>query len=71
VDFPEPFGPINPIRSPSETVKETFWKSGLAPKAFEIPCALRIGGNGGVLPRSSSRNLMSLEVIRKVADRDG
>src|SRR5882672_6673406 len=44
VDFPEPFGPIRPIRSPSETVKDTFWKSGLAPKAFEIPCTLRIGG---------------------------
>ena len=26
-------------------VKETFWKSGVAPKDFEIPCALTIGGN--------------------------
>ena len=24
VDLPEPFGPISPIRSPSETVKATF-----------------------------------------------
>ena len=31
VDFPEPFGPIKPIRSPSDTVNDTFWKSGLAP----------------------------------------
>jgi len=46
VDFPEPFGPIRPIRSPSETVKETSSKSGLAPNAFVIFCALMIGGNG-------------------------
>jgi hypothetical protein len=26
-------------------VKEIFWKSVAAPKAFEIPCAFRIGGN--------------------------
>jgi hypothetical protein len=26
-------------------VKETFWKSGLAPKAFVISCALTMGGN--------------------------
>jgi hypothetical protein len=45
VDLPDPFGPIRPIRSPSETVKETFRKSGVAPKAFEISCALIIGGN--------------------------
>jgi hypothetical protein len=50
VDFPEPFGPISPIRLPSETVKDTFSKSGCAPKAFEILCALMIGGNGGGLP---------------------
>jgi hypothetical protein len=31
-------------------VKDTFSKSGCAPKAFEILCALMIGGNGGGLP---------------------
>jgi hypothetical protein len=36
---------MRPMRSPSEIVKETFSKSGFAPKAFEIPCALIIGGN--------------------------
>src|SRR5579859_2250976 len=46
VDLPEPLGPISPMRSPSETVKETSWNSGVAPKAFEIPWALTIGGNG-------------------------
>jgi hypothetical protein len=45
VDLPEPFGPISPMRSPSETVKDMFWKRGLAPKTFEIFCALTIGGN--------------------------
>jgi hypothetical protein len=45
VDFPEPFGPISPIRSPSETVKEMFWKSTVDPKDLEIPCALMIGAN--------------------------
>jgi hypothetical protein len=57
VDFPEPFGPINPIRLPSETVKETFWKSGCDPKAFEIFCALMIGGNGGGLQEVSLSRL--------------
>jgi hypothetical protein len=46
VDFPEPLGPIKPIRSPSETEKETASKSGFAPNAFEMFCALMIGGNG-------------------------
>jgi hypothetical protein len=46
VDFPEPLGPISPIRSASETVKEISSKSGFAPNAFEILCALMIGGNG-------------------------
>src|SRR5215470_18188218 len=46
VDFPEPFGPISPIRSPSETVNETSSKSGFAPNAFEIFWTLMIGGNG-------------------------
>jgi hypothetical protein len=27
-----------------------FWKSGFAPKAFDIPCALMIGGNDLVSP---------------------
>jgi len=26
-------------------VNETFWKSGFAPKAFVISCALTMGGN--------------------------
>src|SRR5215469_11412321 len=46
VDFPEPLGPISPIRSASETVKETSSKSGFAPNAFEILWTLMIGGNG-------------------------
>src|SRR5207249_11290580 len=44
VDLPEPFGPITPMRSPSDTVKEIFWKSGAAPYLFDSPCALMIGG---------------------------
>src|SRR6266536_4179236 len=49
VDLPEPFGPIKPIRSPSDPVNDTSWKSGCAPKDFEIFWALIIGGNGGLL----------------------
>src|SRR5580700_10933634 len=44
VDLPEPLGPIRPIRSPSDTVNEIFWKSGAVPYRFESPCALIIGG---------------------------
>src|SRR6476646_2124674 len=44
VDFPDPFGPITPIRSASETVNEIFWNSGRAPYLFDSPCALIIGG---------------------------
>src|SRR6185369_6598528 len=44
VDFPEPFGPISPIRSFSEIVNEILSKSGIAPNVFEIPCALMMGG---------------------------
>ena len=51
VDFPEPFGPITPMRSPSETVNETSSNSGFAPNAFEIFCALMIGGNRTRAPR--------------------
>jgi hypothetical protein len=51
VDLPEPFGPISPMRSPSETVKETFWNRGFAPKAFEMSCALMIGGNDLFSPK--------------------
>ena len=43
VDFPEPFGPIRPMRSPSETVNEIFLKSGATPNFFERSCALIIG----------------------------
>src|SRR5262249_55463876 len=39
-------GPISPIRSVSETVKETSSKSAFAPNAFEMFCPLMIGGNG-------------------------
>jgi hypothetical protein len=60
VDFPEPFGPISPMRSASETVKETSVKSGFAPKAFEIFCALMIGGKGWDSPDD-----YSFEVNRK------
>jgi len=53
VDFPEPFGPISPMRSPSETVKEISWKSGSAPYRLESPCAVIIGGKRfGFLPQS-------------------
>ena len=31
VDLPEPFGPMTPMRSPSDTTNETFWKSGTTP----------------------------------------
>jgi len=44
VDFPEPLGPIRPIRSPSETVKEISRNSGFPPNDFVIPCALIISG---------------------------
>ena len=44
VDLPAPFGPIRPILSPSFTVSEMFWKSGLAPNCLVTDCALRIGG---------------------------
>jgi hypothetical protein len=56
VDLPEPFGPMRPMRSPAVTVNETFWKRGLAPKAFEIPCALMIGGNGLRSPNGTREN---------------
>jgi hypothetical protein len=46
VDFPEPLGPISPIRSAAETVKETSSKSGFEPNAFEIFWTLIIAGNG-------------------------
>src|SRR6266404_1895669 len=59
VDLPEPFGPISPMRSPSETVNQIFWNSGLAPKAFEMSCALMIGGNDVGSPDTQ------IQVIRK------
>jgi hypothetical protein len=37
VDFPDPFGPMSPMRSPSETVKEISSNRGADPKAFVIP----------------------------------
>ena len=48
VDFPEPFGPISPMRSPSDIVNGIFWKSGVAPNRFESPCAVIIGIGGNV-----------------------
>ena len=44
VDFPDPFGPIIPMRSPSETVNEMLRKSGDTPNRFANPRALMIGG---------------------------
>ena len=44
VDFPEPFGPIRPMRSPSDIVNEIFRKSGATPYRLDKPCALIIGG---------------------------
>src|ERR1035437_4978101 len=44
VDLPAPLGPIRPMRSPSDTGKLMSWKRGTAPKRFDRPCALRIGG---------------------------
>ncbi len=44
MDFPDPLGPISPIRSPSDTVNEMFWKSGVSPNFLEIPLAFIIGG---------------------------
>ena len=40
VDFPPPLRPTIPIRSPSETPRETFTKSGRISKAFETPSIL-------------------------------
>ena len=37
VDFPAPFGPMSPMRSPSETVNEISLKRGVAPKALVRP----------------------------------
>ena len=48
VDFPAPFGPISPTRSPSSTAAEIPSKRGLDPNAFVNPVAVRrtppIGG---------------------------
>src|SRR5580765_6027783 len=49
VDFPDPLGPISPIRSPSDTVNEISWKSGVSPKFLEIPLAFTIGGKAGLV----------------------
>jgi hypothetical protein len=51
VDFPAPFGPIIPIRSPSETVNEIFRNKGATPYFFDNPCALSIGGKFPALSR--------------------
>src|SRR5439155_19527511 len=44
VDLPQQFRSITPIRSPSDTVKEMFSKSGDTPYFLDRPCALMIGG---------------------------
>src|SRR6266436_2824994 len=44
VDLPEPFGPMMPMRSPSDIVKEISRKSGATPYRLDSPCALMIGG---------------------------
>src|SRR5664280_1495765 len=44
VDFPAPFGPIRPMRSPSDTGKLISSNNGTAPNRFDRPCAFRIGG---------------------------
>src|SRR5664279_2073483 len=43
VDFPEPLGPMTPMRSPSEITKLMFWKRVVAPKRFSNPCPFKIG----------------------------
>src|ERR1700683_415840 len=43
VDLPDPFGPIRPMRSPSDTVNEIFLNSGATPNFFERSCALIMG----------------------------
>src|SRR5689334_23029250 len=51
VDFPEPFGPMTPMRSPSDTVKEIFLNRGAAPYLLDSPWALISGGKFlGLLP---------------------
>src|ERR1700756_5108918 len=66
VDLPDPFGPMSPMRSPSDTGKETFWKRGAAPKAFEMLRILISGGNDVGSPEFSY-----LEIIRKRDSRGG
>jgi hypothetical protein len=44
VDLPEPLGPITPMQSPSDTVKERFSKSGATPYFLDMHWALMIGG---------------------------
>src|SRR6202140_772781 len=51
---------MSPMRSPSDTVKETSWKRGAAPKAFEMLRTLISGGNDVGSPEFSY-----LEIIRK------
>jgi hypothetical protein len=49
--LPEPLGPIRPMRSPSDTVKEMSVNSGALPYLFESSCVLMIGGKFfGLLP---------------------
>src|SRR6202040_431610 len=67
VDLPDPFGPIRPMRSPSEMVKETFWKRGFAPKAFVISWALTMGGNDLRSPLDVDVFRVSVEEDRRCA----
>ncbi len=44
VDFPAPFGPIRPIRSPGSIPNERAEKRSRAPNAFDRRCAATSGG---------------------------
>src|ERR1039458_2619463 len=61
VDLPAPFGPIRPMRSPSDTGKLISSKRGTAPNRFDRPCALRIGGIASVY-RAGPGGLVEVEV---------
>jgi hypothetical protein len=46
--LPDPFGPMMPMRSPSETVNEMLRNSGSTPNRFAKPRALMIGAKSCV-----------------------
>src|SRR5580658_4366246 len=63
VDLPAPFGPIKPIRSPSETVNEISSNRGTAPKRFDTPCAFKIGG----IPQSTVPHRHQRRLLERLA----